>query len=439
MDYAKWLVDVTWEDLPPEVQRQTRRCVTDIIATAAGSRCLPAYETMLRLVGAQFGRGQAPLWFSGQDSSLVGACYFNAQVIDSLDCHDGFRPNKGHCGATVVPLALGACALREDSVSGAELLTAVAVGYELASRAGIALHALYAPHYHASGSWVAIGAAAAGAKMLRLPVEQVDDVLGIAEYYAPVCPMLRCTDHPSIVKDAAGPGAWAAAMALAMGQAGLPGLPSLFTEEPRGREQAATVGEDWMILRQYFKPYPVCRWAQPVIEGLRALREAHGFTGDDIAAIEVETFANAANLTHFPPTHSDAAQYSLPWAVAVFAVDGEIGIGQVHPSRLDDPRVLAMGRRITTRVADDIQARFPAEALARTTVRLTDGRELKGATLGARGDYTNPLSDGELNEKAARLLRAGLGPAHAAQVSALLDRFPDCGAHDLLRALRDRH
>jgi 2-methylcitrate dehydratase PrpD len=435
MDYAQWLVDLTWEDLPAEVQRQTRRCVKDIIATAAGSRCLPAYETMLRLVTAQYGPGAVPLWFSGQGSTFLGSCYFNAQAVDSLDCHDGFRPNKGHCGATVVPVALNACALRENVVTGTEFLTAVAVGYELPSRAGIAFHALYAPHYHASGSWVAIGAAAAGAKILRLPVEQVDAVLGMAEYHAPVCPMLRCTDHPSIVKDAAGPGAWAAGMALAMGREALPGLPSLLTEEPCGREQAATVGEDWMILRQYFKPYPVCRWTQPVVEGLRLLRDEHGFTWQDIEGIEVETFANAANLMHFPPTHSDAAQYSLPWAVAVFAVDGEIGVRQVHPDRLDDLRVLDIGRRITTCVADDLQARFPAEALARTTVRLKDGRVLRGLTLGARGDYTNPLSDEELDAKALGLLRAGLGETRADNVRELLDGLEECPAHDLLHAL----
>jgi 2-methylcitrate dehydratase PrpD len=335
--YAQWLVELQWDDLPTEVQHQTQRCVKDILATAAGSRCLPAYEAMQRLVGQQYGHSGAPLWFAGAESSFVGSCYFNAQVTDSLDCHDGFRPNKGHCGATVVPVALGACALREDHVSGTELLTAVAVGYEIASRAGIACHALYAPHYHASGSWAAIGAAAAGAKLLQLKADQVDEVLGMAEYYAPVCPMLRCTDHPSIVKDAAGPGGWAAAMGLTLGREGLPGLPSLLTEEPLGREQAETVGDDWMIMRQYFKPYPVCRWAQPVIEGLRTVRAESGFDWHEIEAIEVETFENAANLTHFPPAHSDAAQYSLPWAVAVFAVDGELGVRQVLSSRLAAP------------------------------------------------------------------------------------------------------
>lgn len=435
MDYARWLVDLTWDDLPPEVQRQAKRCVKDIVATAAGSRCLPAYESMLRLVTAQYAPGPAPLWFSGHAAGLLGACYFNAQVVDSLDCHDGFRPNKGHCGATVVPAALSACALRNDIVTGTEFLTAVVAGYELACRAGLATHALYAPHYFASGSWAAIGAAAAGAKLLGVTADDMDAVVGMAEYYAPKAPMLRCTEFPSIVKDAAGPGAWAAGMALAMGLDGLPGLPSLLTAEPLGREQTATLGEDWMILRQYFKPYPVCRWAQPAIEGLRLLGCGDEFTWEDVELIKVETFAAAADLISFPPLHSDEAQYSLPWAVAVFAVDGELGVEQVHPVRLTDRRVLDLGFRIATSVADDLEARFPAEALARTTVRLRNGRILAGPTLGARGDYTNPLSDEEMNAKAMRLLVAGLGARRAEAAYRVLDTLDTQPAAGLLAAL----
>ena len=435
MDYAQWLADLTWDDLPPEVRRQAKRCVKDIVATAAGSRCLPAWKSVRDICTAQFGPGPSPMWFSGQAGSLVGACYFNAQVVDSLDCHDGFRPNKGHCGATVVPVALSASALREDEFQGTELLTAVVAGYEIASRAGMALHDTYAPHYHASGSWAAIGAAAAGAKVLGISPGAVDDVLGMAEYYAPISPMLRCTDHPSIVKDAAGPGAWAAGMALALGREGLDGLPSLLTATAQGRELAATVGEDWMIMRQYFKPYPVCRWAQPVVEGLRFLRRDADFTWEQIERIEVETFANAVNLNHFPPNHSDGAQYSLPWAVAVYAVDGALGVAQVDPSRLDDRRVLQTGERIVARVADDLEARFPAEALARTTVTLTDGRVLNGPTLGARGDYTDPLSDEEMNAKAVELLTVGLGELRCEEVLSALNGLDDGPIQRLLQVL----
>ncbi len=433
--YESWITGLRWEELPPEVRRQAKRCLTDIIATAAGALCLPTGDLMAELVRDQFAEGPIPLWFRRCGSSPAGAAYFNCQCVDSLDCHDGFRPNRGHCGATVVPVVLGAAVQAGNAVRGRELLTAVVIGYEIATRAGLALHRLYAPHYHASGSWAALGATAAGARLLGLPAERIDAALGMAEYYAPMSPMLRCTDRPSVVKDAAGPGGWAAAMGLAMARRNMAGLPSLLRAEPLGREQIATLSDEWLILRQYFKPYPTCRWAQPAVEGLRLLQAEHGFSADEVERIDVATFACAADLTHFPPEHTDAAQYSLPWAVAAQLVDGTLGVEQIHPDRLGDAAIIAAGRRVHTHLAPDLQARFPAEALARTTVTLADGRSFTSPTIGARGDWTDPLTPEELAEKARGLMTAGLGEERTARLLHVLDTLEDRPARDLMAAL----
>ncbi|OHD67588.1 MAG: hypothetical protein A2177_12525 [Spirochaetes bacterium RBG_13_68_11] len=140
MSHAAWIAGLRWDDLPAPVQRQSRRCLKDIVATAAGALALPTAAPIERLVAAQFGAGPAPLLFRGPMNTLAGAAFGNALRIDGLDCHDGFRPNKGHAGATVVPVLLAAASMR--TVSGAELLAA---GYEVALRAGLALHATYAP------------------------------------------------------------------------------------------------------------------------------------------------------------------------------------------------------------------------------------------------------------------------------------------------------
>lgn len=434
--YENWVAELRWEDLPPEVRRQALVCLADVLATAAGAQRLPTSAQTAALVREQFGDGLVPLWFQRHGSSSAGAAYCNCQCVDSLDCHDGFRPNKGHCGATVVPVAIGAAAQAGGDLPGRELLTAVAIGYEIASRAGLAVHALYAPHYHASGSWASLGAAAAGARLLGLPIEQIDAALGMAEYYAPMSPMLRCTGHPSVVKDAAGPGGWAAAMALVMARRGMVGLPSLLRAEPLGREQVATLGDEWLILRQYFKPCPTCRWAQPAVEGLKLLQAAHDFTAHDVARIDVATFACAADLTHFPPEHTDAAQYSLPWAVAAQLVDGALGVEQIHPDRLGDGAIIAAGQLVYTQLAPDLEARFPAEALARTTVTLRDGCSFTSPTMGARGDWTEPLPPDELTEKARTLMTAGLGEQRAAHLLDVVATLEERPARDLIDALR---
>ncbi len=435
MDYAHKLVNLRWEHLPAEVQAQARRCLKDILATAASSLRLPNSDQTAALVAAEYGDGGVPLWFKGRGSSATGAAYFNAQTIDSLDCHDGFRPNKGHCGATAVPVTIGACFSRDGNLSGAELLTAVVIAYEIASRAGLAVHELYAPHYHASGTWAALGAAAGGARIMGLPPEQIDLALGMAEYYAPAAPMLRCTEHPSIVKDGAGPGAWAGAMALAMASCGMPGLPSIFTAEEPGRRQIATLGDDWMIMRQYFKPYPTCRWTQPVVEGIKHLQAEQSFTAADVERIDVETFDCAAGLIAFPPEHTDAAQYSLPWAAAVYLADGELGVAQIHPDRFTDHTVVEMGRRVFTHVVEDIQERFPQEALARTIVTLRNGTVLTSPTMSARGDHTDPIPKMEMDAKALGLTVASLGEQKAGRLLDIVETLEDRPAADLLELL----
>ena len=321
-------------------------------------------------------------------------------------------------------------------VPGSELLFALVMGYEIACRAGLAVHALYAPTYHASGTWAALGAAAAGARILGFPRNIIDRTLGIAEYYAPVAPILRCTTHPSIVKDGAGAGAWAAAMALTMQQCEMDGLPSLFTAEALGRKGIASLGEDWMILRQYFKPYPTCRWTQPVVEGALHLQREHGFLPEEIERIEVETFEEGTTIVKFPPEHSDGAQYCTPWAVAAMLIDGELGVDQIHPDRLSDPAILELGRRVEVRVAEDIQARFPEECLARVTIVLRDGRTFKGPTLSARGDYTDPLSRQEMDDKFDALAIRSLGPRRCSELKRVLDSLEERSTDELLALLK---
>ena len=431
--HADWIAGLRWEHLPEPVRRQARRCLKDIVATAAGSLALPAAPAIERLVTAQFGTGPR------RCSSAARAPRSRARRLATRCASTDSTATTGSAPTRATPARpwCQCCLPRPQGgiASGAELLAALVAGYEVALRAGLALHATYAPAYHGSGAWAALGAAAACARLLGIPAGEIDAVLGAAEYHGPMAPILRCTVHPSIVKDGAGAGALSAAVALAMHAEGLRGLPSLFAYEPKGREQAATLGNDWLILKQYFKLYPTCRWTHAPVEGVVRLRAEHGFGPSDIERVEVESFAETSTLMTFPPADSDGAQYCLPWAVAAVLVDGELGLDQVLPGRLGDPAIVAMGRRVLFRQADDLQARFPTECLARVRVALKDGRTLAGPTLGARGDYTDPASDEEMNAKFARLAGRTLGEAAARKLGEVIDTLDRRPAADLLQML----
>jgi 2-methylcitrate dehydratase PrpD len=101
------------------------------------------------------------------------------------------------------------------------------------------------------------------------------------------------------------------------------------------------LGSRWRIREQYFKAYPVCRWAQPAIEAALTLQSAANFSADDIEEIAIETFAEAAALGAgcAIPNATDEAQYSLPHPVAAALVFGQVGAEEIALPRLADPRI----------------------------------------------------------------------------------------------------
>src|SRR5205085_1443471 len=123
------------------------------------------------------------------------------------------------------------------------------------------------------------------------------------------------------------------------------------------------------------KPYPVCRWAQPAVEAVVALRRAHDFDGDEVTAVEIESFREAIDLgSQCPrPATTEEAQYSLPYAVAAALVFGRLDAAEVNGPHLGDPRVWRLIAATTLVEAEDFSRRFPAERWARVRVTLRGG------------------------------------------------------------------
>ena len=218
-----------------------------------------------------------------------------------FDAHDGHPLTKGHagCGAIAGLLAFAGDGSR---MSGAEALGHLVLGYEVAIRAGIALHAT-AAEYHTSGAWVSLGVAAIGARILGLDAAATREALGIAEYNGPRSQMMRCIDHPTMIKDGSGWGAMTGAAAVCLAREGFTGAPAITVEGDDVAGFWSDMGDRWRINEQYFKAYPVCRWAQPAIEAAAQLQRDHRFGHGDIEGITVRTFHEAYKLsTAEPPT-----------------------------------------------------------------------------------------------------------------------------------------
>lgn len=407
--FTDFVTGLRYECLPSSVQAMAKRCLLDLVGVAVAGSQTRLSQIINRHAATMFaaGSGEKPaaILFDGRSVSAVGAALAGGMTIDSFDAHDGHVLTKGHAGCAVLPGLVAVVQASAKPVNGAEFLTSLVIGYEVAIRAGIAQHRI-APDYHTSGAWNALGVAAIAGRHWEFDHATLREAVGIAEYHGPRSQMMRCIDFPTMVKDGSGWGAMAGLSAAYLARDGFTGAPALVVEDDTVADLWSDLGERWRILELYFKPHPVCRWAQPAIEAGLGLQATHGISADDIERIEIETFHNAVRLDQYRPKSTEEAQYSLPFPVAAALVHRHLPPSAILDDALNDPKVLTVSDRIRLIEADDIEARFPAERFARARFVMKDGRMLEGPTMPARGDAERPLGDDEIVSKFRSLTKA---------------------------------
>ncbi|WP_085725117.1 MmgE/PrpD family protein [Pseudomonas sp. R37(2017)] len=413
MSLFQFCRDFDFLDAPLKTQQILKNSLLDIIGVMAGAVSNDTSQLMRRFAKLHYPAGAytSRLVFDGQRVNVLGAAWAGGFSADSLDAHEGHFLSKGHAGATVVPALLAladALYAQGKDVSGHEFLSALCIGYETALRAGTALMAT-SPTYHASGGFSAMGVVCAGARLLDFDEQTFRHALGIAEYFSARCPMMRVVQAPTMLRDAHGAGAFVGLNALLMAKEGMTGAPAETVEDPSVAEHWSDIGKRWEIDSQYFKPWPVCRWAQPALTAMLALQHEHPeLDAQSIETIRVETFYESMCLQGHTPSNADEAQYALAFPLAAMIVRGKVGPDEVTGAAITAPDILSMSSRIDIVEAADISARFPDEILSRLTITLKNGTVITSPITAAKGDPHTALSAEELDQK-YDLFSVGLG------------------------------
>jgi 2-methylcitrate dehydratase PrpD len=272
---------------------------------------------------------------------------------------------------------------------------------------------------------------------MKLTPAQLHEALGIAEYHGPRSQMMRCIDFPTMVKDGSGWGAMAGVSAAYLSADGFTGAPALTATDPSTDGIWGDLGHRWRIMEQYFKPYPVCRWAQPAMEAAMQLAREAQIAADDIASVEVFSFQEAVRLAAHTPETTEQAQYSLPFPVAAALVHGRVGAAEISGEGLRHPVVLRLAGSLRLIREPDYDARFPAQRWARVVATLTNGRQLSSDPAVARGSAENPLSDDELASKFHSYSACILDREKSQKLLRLVTGLPDSGLVELFDELFD--
>ena len=407
-----FLLNFTLKTAPQAVQEQVRLNILDVIGVGIAASNLPLSHIIRAHACEVFG-GNLPLLFGAGRASAPGVALAGGMTIDALDAHDGHNLTKGHIGAALIPSIFALCAYQKSD-DGEAFLNAIILGYELGVRFGQALHAT-ASDYHSSGAWMAVAVAGVGAHMLGFGCEKTRHALGIAEYHGPRSQMMRCIDYPTMLKDGAGWGAMAGVSAVLLAKKGFSGAPALTFGTPE--DIWDDLGQRWAVMEQYYKPYPVCRWAQAAIVAALGVREKYALSATDINRVDIISFHEAKRLAFTNPQNTEQAQYSLPFPVAVALARGTVRSEDLMGQGLEDKEILRIANATKVIESEYANAHFPKSRFARVKV-FCQGKEgqrvLESDWHMPQWDYTIPPNAQDLERKFMDFARpVGKIKAHA--------------------------
>jgi 2-methylcitrate dehydratase PrpD len=352
----------------------------------------------------------------------------NAALAAGMFAHadetDDFEPvTKAHPGCVVVPAAL-AMAEREDR-SGAEMVRAVALGYDLCCRLLMALGPdhVRATHRSAEGVSSTFGAVGAAASLARLDETGMRYALSYAaQQVSGIWSWERDTEHVEKAFDFAGMGARNGVTAALMAHAGFTGVRDVLdgehnalqalSREPRPEEMVAGLGSRFFVTETAIKVFSVGYPIQAPLDAFMTLRRQHALTVENVERIVTRLPEDGARIVD----NRAMPDVNLRYAIAVALIDGALSFDASHSyERMRDAKVLAVKQRVEL-VADRSLMDPAAPRSGRVDVTMRDGRTVSHFTRHAPGTKENPLDTAGVNAKARGLMTPVLGVRRAEAV-----------------------
>ncbi len=382
----RYALQTKWDDLPQQIKERALMCAIDLMGALILGSYGGQYAAGAKLAHTYGMDGEIPVVGDSRRFNLLGAAIAMGHASNSFDIDDGFNMIKGHPGTSFVAGTLAAALFK--GVSYQEYLTTLTICYEVTIRWALVMQKHYG-FLHSTGTYGAFGTALGVGRLLGLDEAALNNALSIADYHAPLTPVMRAVEYPSMNKDGVPFGALVGMVSVLDTLCGSTGKTHLL-ELPEAKEYLDTLGKKYYMQELYFKPFTCCRWAHQPICACQTLMKQYGFTYADVESVKVNTFAAAAKLSKIYPKDTDEAQYNIAFPVATALVHGDVGFNQICNAALNNTDVLAMMDRLTFVVDPQMEARFPEERLAWVEITLKDGTYYRSEVFAAPGEHTDP-------------------------------------------------
>jgi 2-methylcitrate dehydratase PrpD len=374
-------VGVGLDDVPLAAREKVALCLLDFLACAFESRLLPWARQAAAL--ATEGAGSCSIVGTNRRVSAIDAVFANSVAGHGLVREDMHAGSVSHLGVVVLPPLLALA--QQGRIDGRQFTMAAIVGYEVGARFGRALVTPdFGRRFRPTGFTGPLASAAACSRLLGFDEDATAGALSLAANMTgglnqwPHTGADEMFFHVGIAArngltaaQLAGLGARGSEGALD-GEAGL--LPAY---RPDGQAPDVRLFEgEPEILSVFFKPVPVCNFAQtPCLAAIKLVREEN-FPPDAIVSVQVKASHAAKAYPGCdyagPFARTLQAKMSIHYAVASALLGGDVNEESYRD--LEDAARLRLAGKVTVAADPEFTAAFPGKQGAEVSVRLKSGQ-----------------------------------------------------------------
>jgi 2-methylcitrate dehydratase len=396
-ELADWTSALRVDDIPEAAVQQSKLLLLDTIGCGYAALGEPSARSVIDAMAESGGAAQCTVIGSPVRTSAPNAVLLNGSLIRILDLNDYVNTKSGQIGghpSDNIPVALAAGELA--GCSGAEIVAAIVLGYEIYGR----LKEAMARDSDWDGVTISgFAAAAMAGRLMSLSHSQLANALALSGARA-VTPLAVRHGEISAAKSIANAlVAQNAMQAVMLAKHGMTGPLDLF-ENRHGlkslfpgldRTLTAPLAADSYIMGCHIKAYPCLATGQSIVHaGLDIHRQVRGNI-DRLAAIRV-AIADQPFLVRqkddpgrIDPQSREAADHSFNFLAAVSLLDGKFGLAQFDNDRWNDPKVRAVMARIEIVCDSGLNARAPGGFPCAIRARAADGSEYTAEVLDPPG------------------------------------------------------
>jgi 2-methylcitrate dehydratase PrpD len=419
-ELADWVAGLQVSDVPDTVLEEAGRSFADFLGESLFVGGLKEWGQSIAAFCAKDGGGQpeATIIATGERTLAGRAAMANGTMALGFEYADFGSGSRPYPFAVTGPLAIAESRHR----SGEELALAIVIGYEVMGRVFHATFSSSIPFYVPSVYGTLAGAAGC-ARLLGLAPQETNIAIGLA------CAFTGGTfqGHEegawqrSLNGGMAGERAVTAALLAKDGfrgtELGLEGIQGFAKMYTGGRLDPSVLldglGDSWFITSRWVKRYPMNTTLHAPVEALLEVMRANGLHHSDIVEIDAAWQKVEPFLAKRQVSTVVSAQASLPFALAVAAVRGKVGVDEFTEDTVADPVVQELITKTVVHQDVELFQRAKGSMPGRVTVRTNDGRELSAEVLHPSGSPGNPLTEEQFKAKFIDMAERVLGPDQA--------------------------